>query len=87
MTHQLSENHAISYRLLRLTNKASFQELPDFHLIVDYESEATLNSAFEQMKMHYLEEPHFSLMRMVSAFRVSFSTDEIKAEQDAAATL
>ncbi len=54
-------------------------------MIVDYESEAALTQGFEYMKMHYTEEPHLSLMHMVSGFRVSFSTDEMKAEQGAAA--
>jgi hypothetical protein len=81
MRQQMAENYATAYRLLRLTNKASFQELPDFQLIVDYESESALALAFEGMKMHFTEEPHSSLMQMVSEFRVSFSIDEVHAGQ------
>lgn len=87
MRQQMAENYAIGYRLLRLINKASFQDLPDFQLIVDYESESALNLAFETMKMRYREEPHSSLMHMVSDFRVSFSTDETHAGQGTGATL
>jgi hypothetical protein len=76
MATQIRDNHALSYRVLRLTDKASFQELPDFQLIVDYASEDDLQAAFRHMKGRYREEPHAPLMRMVSTFRVSFSRDE-----------
>lgn len=76
MATQIRDNHALSYRVLRLTNKASFQDLPDFQLITDYASEEDLQTAFRHMKAHYREEPHAPLMRMVSIFRVSFSSDE-----------
>lgn len=77
MERQLGSNLAISYRVLRMTNKASFGDLPDFHLIVDYASEADIQRAFQNMKAHYREEPHAPLMKMVSTFRVAFSKDEI----------
>lgn len=78
MESQISDNHAVSYRVLQMTNKASFGDLPDFHLIVDYRSEDDLQLAFRNMKGSYREEPHSPLMKMVSTFRVAFSKDETK---------
>jgi hypothetical protein len=76
MEDQLGSNFAISYRVLRMTNKASFGDLPDFHLIVDYASEADIQRAFQNMKALYREKPHAPLMEMVLTFRVAFSRDE-----------
>ena len=75
MEGQMAKNHAAGWRLLHMTNKASFPDLCDFHLIVDYASEADLQQAFAEMKRMYKEEPHLTLMRMVSDFRVAFSQD------------
>ena len=44
MQRQVGSNYAKNYRLINFTDKASFPELPDFHLIVDYETDADLNS-------------------------------------------
>lgn len=76
MEGQISDNHAVSYRVLRITNKASFVDLPDFQLIVDYRSEKDLQLGMSNIKKIYREEPHAPLMKMVSTFRVAFSTDE-----------
>lgn len=78
MAAQIRTNHAVSYRVLRMTNKASFADLPDFHLIVDYRMEADLQLAFQNMKDGYRHEPHSPLMKMVSIFRVAFSKDEMQ---------
>lgn len=78
MADQILGNHVVSYRVLRMTNKASFVDMPDFHLIVDYRSEADLQNAFRNMKQSYRDEPHAPLMKMVSTFRVAFSADEIR---------
>lgn len=59
-----------------MNNKASFESLPDFHLIVDYKSEEDLQKGFNGMKEHYRNEPHSPLMKMVSEFKVAFSVDE-----------
>ena len=76
MATQVERNFATGYRILRMTNKASFESLLDFHLIVDYDSEDDLQKGFEGMKMHYKEKPHSPLMSMVSDFKVAFSIDE-----------
>ena len=76
MATQVHENHAEAYRILRMNNKASFANLPDYHLIVDYPSEEDLQKGFSGMKEHYRDEPHSPLMEMVSDFRVAFSVDE-----------
>ncbi len=75
MATQIQGNFAETYRILRMHNKASFEELPDFHLIVDYPSEEALKDGFGGMKEHYRDEPHSPLMRMVTDFRVAFSVD------------
>lgn len=76
MATQVHNNFATGYRILRMKDKASFESLPDYHLIVDYSSEEDLQKGFEGMKESYKEEPHSPLMRMVSDFRVAFSVDE-----------
>ncbi len=76
MKTQIHRNYAESYRILRMNNKASFESLPDFHLIVDYKSEEDLQKGFNGMKEHYRNEPHSPLMKMVSEFKVAFSVDE-----------
>ncbi|MDA0347548.1 MAG: hypothetical protein O3C43_14490 [Verrucomicrobia bacterium] len=80
MEGQICDNHAVSYRVLRMTNKASFVDLPDYQLIVDYRSEEDLQLGMRNMKENYRKEPHASLMKMVSTFRVAFSTDETGPE-------
>lgn len=76
MATQVQGNFAESYRILRMTNKTSFDTLPDYHLIVDYASEEDLQKGFKGMKPHYKNKPHSPLMSMVSDFKVAFSTDE-----------
>ncbi len=75
MANQIESNRVRSYRILEMTDKASFQELRDFHLIVDYETAEDLQEAFKLMKQHYKDDPHAPLMRMVAEFRVAFSRD------------
>lgn len=76
MATQIHANFAVGYRILQMTNKVSFDTLPDYHLIVDYASEEDLRKEFKGMKAHYKNEPHSPLMTMVSNFKVTFSTDE-----------
>lgn len=76
MATQIHDNFATAYRIHKMTNKASFESLPDYHLIVDYPSVEDLEKGFGAMKKHYKEEPHSPLMRMLSDFRVAFSVDE-----------
>ncbi len=83
METQVRENFATGYRILRMSNKASFEALPDFHLIVDYASEEELRKGFEGMKERYREEPHGPLMSMVSDFKVAFSSDEEAIQEQA----
>ncbi|MEO0793984.1 MAG: hypothetical protein AAFX93_02415 [Verrucomicrobiota bacterium] len=76
MATQVAGNRAVAYRILKMNNKTSFSELPDFHLIVDYESEEDLKAAFGKMSGEYTKKPHSPLMSMVGDFKVSFSVDE-----------
>ena len=83
MATQVEENFATRYRILQMNNKVSFENLPDYHLIVDYRSKEDLQRGFEEMKKHYKNKPHSPLMKMVSDFKVAFSIDEKqKSEQE-----
>lgn len=62
-----------------MKNKGSFKEMPDYHLIVDYETSEDIQGAFKEMKRTYKDDPHAPLMRMVSDFRVAFSIDATQA--------
>lgn len=66
-----------SHRLIRITNPASFAELPKFQLIVDYHSQQQLNDSFAFMKSadRISSPPHGSIMESVSVFKVAFSED------------
>ncbi len=71
-------------RVIKMTDKASFPDLPDYHFIADYETEADGERAIERMKKRYKDKPHASLMKMVSEFRVAFSREmDIKANPGA----
>jgi hypothetical protein len=65
------------YRILRVTNPASFQGLPRFQAIADYESQQELDESLAFMREPRKKEEgaHGELMRMVSDFKVSFTTD------------
>lgn len=77
---EIKDNLMLDARVLKMTNKASFPDFPDYHSIVDYRNESDRTEAMERMKKRYREEPHASLMKMVSDFRVAFSEDlNIKA--------
>lgn len=65
------------YRILRVTNPASFRALPRFQAIADYESQQELDESFAFMREPGRKEegPHGELMRMVAEFEVSFTAD------------
>jgi hypothetical protein len=74
----LKSAHQIeSYRLLHITDPASFQGLPRFQLIVDYASQQQLDDslAFMRSDNRVGNPPHGQIMNLVSDFRVSFSRD------------
>ena len=73
--HEKTHNLMREARVLKMTNKASFSDLPDYHFVADYASEADQQTAMKEMQKRYREEPHASLMRMVSEFRVAFSKE------------
>ncbi|WP_309387720.1 hypothetical protein [Cerasicoccus frondis] len=79
--NEMEDGLMIDARVLKMTNKASFPDLPDYHFIADYQSEADGDEAMSRMKLRMNEEPHASLMKMVSDFRVAFSTElNVKAQ-------
>lgn len=74
----LEENKQIrTYRILRVTNPASFAGLPRFQAIVDFATQDEMDTAFAFMrqpgKIH--SGAHGKLIEMVTDFRVSFSED------------
>ena len=73
----IAENKLSRYRIMRVTNAASFQALPSFQAITDYESQRELDDAFAFMRQPKNKEEgsHGELMRMVADFKVSFTID------------
>ena len=72
-----AEKKLRSYRILRVTNAASFQALPRFQAITDYESQRELDDLFAFMgqPQNKQEGAHGELMGMVTEFKVSFTID------------
>ena len=72
-----SENKICGYRILHVTNSASFQGLPRFQAIVDYKSQEDLDDSFAFMRQpqRMKEGAHGKLMEQVAEFKVSFTTD------------
>ncbi|MDA3835791.1 MAG: hypothetical protein PF495_20660 [Spirochaetales bacterium] len=48
MKTQVPGNFAVAYRILRMQDKASFESLPDYQLIVDYSSEENLQKDLKE---------------------------------------
>ena len=65
------------YRILRVTNAASFQALLRFQAIADYNSQQELDESFAFMREPGRKEAgaHGELMRLVADFKVSFTAD------------
>lgn len=72
-----AENKLRNYRLMHVTNPASFQTLPRFQAIVDYASQQDLDETFAFMRQPQQKDEgaHGELMKMVAEFKVSFTTD------------
>jgi hypothetical protein len=72
-----SEKKIYGYRILHVTNPASFQGLPRFQAIVDYESQQNLDHSFAFMRQpqKIKEGAHGKLMEQVVEFKVSFTAD------------
>jgi hypothetical protein len=77
---EMKHNLMTGYRLLHMKDKASAKDIPDYHFIADYASAEDRAKALQDMATRYREEPHASLMRIVSEFRVAFSDDLIPRE-------
>ncbi len=72
-----SERKLRGYRILRVTDPASFQALPRFQVIVDYESQQELDEslAFMRLPGKVREGAHGELTELVTDFKVSFTAD------------
>lgn len=64
-----------SHRFLRVTNSASFTELPRFQLIVDCDDQTGLDSAMAHIRTRIHEGSHGEILRLVGDFKVNFSAD------------
>ena len=64
-----------SHRFLRVTNPANFTSLPRFQLIVDCADQTDLDAAMAHVRSRVHEGPHGEILRLVSDFKVCFSTD------------
>ena len=80
VANEMQDNLMSGYRLLHMKDKASAQDIPDYHFIADYASVEDRTKALKDMATRYREEPHASLMRIVSEFRVAFADDLIPLE-------
>jgi len=79
-SNEMERNFMSGTRLLHMNDKASAQDILDYHFIADYASADDRDRALANMATRYREEPHASLMRIVSEFRVAFSDDLITPE-------
>jgi hypothetical protein len=72
-----SEKKIFGYRIMHVTNPASFQGLPRFQAIVDFEFQQDLDDsfAFIRQPQKLKEGTHGKLMEQVAEFKVSFTTD------------
>jgi hypothetical protein len=72
-----SEKKIYGYRIMHVTNPASFQGLPRFQAIVDFEFQQDLDDSFAFIRrpQKLKEGAHGKLMEQVAEFKVSFTTD------------
>jgi hypothetical protein len=72
-----AEQKLRGYRVLRVTNPASFPALPRFQAIVDYDSQEELDASFAFMREppKVKEGSHGELLELVTDFKVSFTAD------------
>ena len=75
MRDQVKTNRCVRYRVLHYSQWVGITEVPNYQVMIDYQTEADRTQAFEQMKSQVQEEPHASLMHLVGNFRVAFSQD------------
>jgi len=73
----VTEKKLRGYRILCVTNPASFRALPRFQAIADYESQQELDESLAFMRQPGRKEEgaHGELMHMVGEFKVSFTAD------------
>ncbi|MGJ8638093.1 MAG: hypothetical protein ACSHYA_01755 [Opitutaceae bacterium] len=73
---QIKSNHLASYRILKHSENGNFEGMPKYQVICDYDTEEQLKEGFAGMRPDlFREEPHLSLMNLVTDFRVGFSSD------------
>ena len=76
LEEQIQDNHLCKYRIIKYSNIANFSEMSEYQIICDYETEEQLKQGFEGMRPNrWKEEPHATMMGMVTDLRVSFSSD------------
>jgi hypothetical protein len=64
-----------AYRLVKMTNTASFAGLPRFQLTVDYHNQSELDASIAYMGSRIHDGAHGEILRLVGDFKVSFSSD------------
>ncbi|HXC01967.1 MAG TPA: DUF6614 family protein [Opitutaceae bacterium] len=77
LTKLQTKNKIRGYRILRVTNPASFSDLPQFQAIIDYESQQELDDSMAYMRQaqKIKEGAHGELIELVTNFKVSFTID------------
>ncbi|MBS0663175.1 MAG: hypothetical protein JSR48_07905 [Verrucomicrobia bacterium] len=65
------------FRILRVTDVASFPALPRFQVIIDYANQAELDAGLASMRQpgRVHDGAHGAVIRLVTDFRVSFTAD------------
>jgi len=65
------------YRILCVTNPASFETLPRFQVIADYETQRELDESLQFMRQpgKVKSGTHGELVELVTDFKVSFTAD------------
>jgi len=65
------------YRILHVTDPASFDVLPRFQVIADYESQEKLEESLQFMRQpgRVKTDAHGELVELVTDFKVSFTAD------------
>ena len=74
LSHQL----IIDASCQKLTNKANFTQMPDFHVSVNFHSHRDMDEVFSFVRTTLMETyPHSELMKSVKEFKVTF-TEELR---------
>ncbi len=79
LTHEFIEllsSHELVYSAVcyKVTNKGNFQEMPDFHVAVNFRDQDHMSESFKIVRDSFMNEhPHVELMKSTKEFKVTFT--------------